>query len=140
MKKIITLIAALAVFATSNAQLVQEDTPPLASAFEWKQTGDGSSLLALQAWTLHEAYFAVPFGLDFSAGHGVWLGTRTRLDQPVEAEGVFGYEVYARKEIGGAIGQMQLFVKASAGIAIGPRTETNNAATGYFALSVGVGF
>ena len=138
-RTIATLAAVAALFAVSNAQLVQEDTPNVASAFEWKQTGDGSSLLVLEAWTLHEAYFALPFGMDFSAGHGVWLGTRTRLDQPIDAEGVFGYELFARKTVG-AVGSAQLFVKFSAGVAVGPRTETNSAATPYFALSAGVGF
>lgn len=139
MKKLLALTLALCAFSLSSAQLVQEDTPPLASAFEWKQTGDGSSLLVLEAWTLHEAYFAVPFGLDFSAGHGLWLGTRTRIDQPIEAEGVFGYELFARKEVG-AVGSARLFVKFSAGVAIGPRTSDRSAATGFFALSAGVGF
>ena len=141
MKRTLPILAAVvALFSLSNAQLVQTDTPPVASAFEWKQTGDGSSLLVLQAWTLHEAYFAVPFGMDFGAGHGVWIGTRTRLDQIVEAEGVFGYEVFARKNVGGAIGSAQLFIKASAGLAIGPRSESHSALTGYVALSAGVSF
>lgn len=141
MKKLLILSALLLTIAASSpAQLVQEDTPNLASAFEWKQASDGSSLIVLEAWTLHEAYFAVPFGMDFSAGHGVWLGTRTRLDQPIEAEGVFGYEVFARKNVGGTIGSAQLFIKASAGFAIGPRTPDNHALSGYVALSAGIGF
>ena len=139
MRNTLAILALLCAASFAQAQLVQEDTPNVASAFEWKQTGDGSSLLVLEAWTLHEAYFVLPFGMDFSAGHGVWLGTRTRLDQPIDAEGVFGYEMFARKTVG-AIGSAQLFVKFSAGVAVGPRTETNSAATPYFALSAGVGF
>ena len=139
MRNTLAILALLCAAPFAQAQLVQEDTPNVASAFEWKQTGDGSSLLVLEAWTLHEAYFALPFGMDFSAGHGVWLGTRTRLDQPIDAEGVFGYELFARKTVG-AVGSAQLFVKFSAGVAVGPRTATNSAATPYFALSAGVGF
>lgn len=140
MKRITPLILALALFAGAQAQLVQPQEVDPAKSFSWKQTSDGSSILALNAWTLHEVYFALPFGFDLSAGHEAWLGTRTRIDRITEAEGVFGYDVYAMKDLGGPIGDLQFFLKAEAGLCIGPRTETQSAFTGYFALSAGARF
>lgn len=138
MKKLTTVFAALvALFAVSNAQIVQPSDP--GTSFEWKQTTDGSSLLAMSAFTLHEAYFALPFGLDFYAGHDVWLGTRTRLSNPMDAQGVFGYEVYARKDIG-SINGADFYVKGFVGLCLGPRTEDSKALTGYLGMSAGVKF
>lgn len=139
-KAIATLAAVAAIFAVSNAQLVQEQDVDPAKSFSWKQTSDGSSIVALNAWTLHEVYFALPFGLDASFGHEVWLGTRTRIDRIADAEGVFGYDVYGLKDLGSPIGGLQFFLKGEIGVAIGPRTETNSAFTGYAALSVGARF
>lgn len=136
MKHLLALAALLGAFAASPAQLVQEDTPPPISSLEWKQTSDGSSLVVLNAWTLHEAYFAIPFGLDFSAGHSVWVGTRTRLDRLTEAQGVFGWEVYGKKALGGD----GFFVKMGAGFAFGPRTPDHSAFTPYVFFSGGFGF
>lgn len=139
MKRLIALTALVCAFAASPAQLVQNSTPDPATSFEWKQASDGSSLLSLNAFTLAERYFALPFGMDFYAGHAVWLGTRTRLDSPSEAEGVFGYELYGRKPIG-SMGGAEFYVKGSAGFCLGPRTAAHSAFTGYLSLSVGIGF
>lgn len=132
MKQLIALCA-LALSVVAPAQLVTNSTPDPARSFEWKQTSDGSSLAALTAFTLHEVYVNLPFGMDFYAGHGVWLGTRTRLQSPGEAQGVMGYEWYGLKPIGGD----GFFVKGSLGVAIGPRTNDSKSLTGYAALSAG---
>lgn len=141
MKRLILLsTAVLALVSLGSAQLVQEQSPEPMRSWSWKQTSDGSSILALNAWTLHEAYFAIPWGFDLSAGHEAWIGTRTRVDRITEAEGVFGYDVYALKDLGGKVGGLQFFFKAEAGLCIGPRTETQSALTGYLAMSVGARF
>ena len=136
MKNLLAAICLFCIFVTVPAQLVQESTPDPARSFEWKQTSDGSSLAVLNAWTLAERYFAIPFGMDFYAGHAVWLGTRTRLDRLTEAEGVFGYELYGTKDIGGD----GFYVKGSVGFAIGPRSENHSAFSGYLAFGAGFRF
>ena len=136
MKRTLLLAALLGAFATSHAQLVQNDTPPIASVYELKLTSDGSTILALNAYTLAERYFALPFGLDFNAGHGVWLGTRTSLKAPGEAQGVLGYEIYGSKEIGGD----GMFILGALGLCVGPRTANLNSLTGFLSLSAGKRF
>lgn len=127
----------VALFASSQAQVVQASDP--GTAFEWKQASDGSSLLAMNALPIAEHYFNLPFGLDFYAGHEFWLGTRTRISSPGDAEGVFGYELYARKNVGSVSGA-DFFVKAGAGLCVGPHTDRNKALTGYLSLSAGIRF
>lgn len=130
------VVLLLLVPCAASAQLVQNSTPDPARSFEWKQTSDGSSLAVLNAWTLAERYFALPFGLDFYAGHSVWLGTRTRLDRLTDAEGVFGYELYGTKDVGGD----GFYIKGSLGFAVGPRSETHSAFSGYLAFGAGYRF
>lgn len=135
MRNTVALCALATVFATAPAQLVQDTTPKMGSEFEWKLTSDGSVLMALNAWTFHESYFAIPLGFDFSAGHGVWIGSRSNIDRLNDAQAVFGYEVYAKKDLGA-----DWFLKGSAGLALGPRTDDHKALTGYLGLSAGKKF
>lgn len=135
--KFMSVLVAAAIVPMASAQVVTNSTPDPLSSFEYKLTSDGSSLMALNAWTFHEASFNLPFGLDFKAGHGAWLGTRTSLGSFQDVQGVLGYELYIKKDLGA-----DWFLKAFGGFAIGPRTDTSNAFSGYLGISAGktVGF
>jgi len=136
MKRLTLTLALIGAFATSYAQLAQDTTPPLASTFEYKVTSDKSVLMALNLYTLHEVTLDLPWGFDFSAGHGVWLGSRSNLGSLGDAQAVLGYEWYGLKDIGGD----GFYVKAGAGLCIGPRTDDHSALTGYLFLSGGKKF
>ena len=131
MKATLLLVSLLALSTVSPAQLVQPDTPKPLTVYELKVTTDGSTIMALNAWTFAERYYALPFGMEFNAGHGVWLGTRTSIKSPGDAQGVLGYEIYGLKPVGGD----QFFLKVALGACLGPRTESQKALSGFLSVS-----
>lgn len=120
----------------SPAQLVQTTTPDPATTYDLKLTSDGSTIAALNAWTFHEAYFALPWGLDFYGGWGAFVGTRTSVGSPSDVQAVFGAEMYGVKALGGD----GMFVKLSAGVAVGRYSESRSSMTGFVAVGVGKRF
>lgn len=140
MKRHLALFALVLASVPCLAQQGIEDTTPSpGTAFEWKYSSDGSLLMALNAFTLHEAYFNLPFGLDFGAGAGFWLGSRSSISDVNDAQAVMGFELYGTKNIT-RIEAGTLFIKGALGLAIGPRTPEHKALTGYASLSAGIKF
>lgn len=134
-----TVVITASLFTVSQAQLVTPTTPGPLSAFEWKYTSDGSLLVAANAFTLHEQSINLPFGLDFRAGHGFWLGTRSNVGSVNDAQAVLGYEVYATKDVGSLQGGT-FYLKGSLGGCLGPRTGSHSALTGFASVSAGIRF
>ena len=126
MNKLIATVALVCAFAASPAQLVQSDTPEIGTVYSYARTASGSAYL-LSSLPVHEAYFALPFGLDFNAGWGGVYGQRVEGAQ--FAGNVFGAELYGRKKLGAS----GAFVKGSLYFVIGDGQDPD----GGFALALG---
>ena len=55
---------------------------------------------ALAAIPVHEVYFALPFGMDFSAGWGGLVGTETLGFNTNQMQTAYGLGAWAKKDIG----------------------------------------
>lgn len=126
MKKLLALASLSAAFATSYGQIATNSTPTLGEvySFAWSSSGHAYSLTDIP---VYEAAFNLPFGLGFKAGHGACYGQR--MEGTAFVGNVFGYGVYASKDLGGD----GAFVRASGMVLIGDKKPD-------IAFTVGLGF
>lgn len=122
-------LAVLALTVSASAQIATTENVAPLSLYEYKYVSDGSLLAVTNLYTAHQVKFDLPWGFDFSAGHGLTLGTLTRnVAQADDVRAVFGYELYAAKDFGGD----GIFGKLSFGVAL------DNVQTRWYA-AVGIG-
>lgn len=128
--RILTVIGLSACLATAHAQTVriaEESTPAIGEvySFAWSSSGNAYSLTDLP---LYEVYLNLPFGLDFNAGHSVVYGQAMNGTEFVG--NVFGYSLYAQKQIGGD----GAFLRGSAFVVIGETRKPD------YGLALGLGW
>lgn len=116
--KTLATLTLLVAFVTSYGQSIdwtKNTTPPLGSVYELTYSSAGEAY-ALAGFPLYEVEYSLPFSMNVKAGHGFVWGTKMS-DLVSDAHQVWGYGVYASRDIGGR----GFFVKGSLAMVYDPQ-------------------